>query len=140
MAAVDDRAGRLGRLGIFSDLTDPEIRTLADELPGRIFPAGVHVIRRGHPGDGLYIILEGEAGVVIDDEERALLTTGSFFGEVSVLLAEFPTADVVTRTTMCCLVIPPEEVEAFLLAHPRVMFRMLQTEARRLRSAVPERN
>jgi len=140
MAEADDRAGRLSRLGIFSDLGESEIRALADELPGRTFPAGAHVLRRGRPGDGLYIILDGEAGVVVDDEERALLSTGSFFGEVSVLLGELPTADVITRTPLCCLVIPPEQVEGFLVARPRVMFRMLQTEARRLRATGPERN
>jgi CRP-like cAMP-binding protein len=34
-----------------------------------------------------------------------------------------------------CLVIPGPEVEAFLLAHPAVMLRMLQAEARRLRDS-----
>lgn len=140
MAVAGDAAGRLGRLGIFADLTDAELRDLAAELVEESFPEGGWVLRQGEPGAGLFIILDGEAGVIIDDEERAILTMGSFFGEVSVLLAEPATADIMVRRPLRCLVIPPEQAESFLVAHPRIMFRMFQTEARRLRSANPERN
>jgi CRP-like cAMP-binding protein len=137
---ADHILGRLRRLGVFADLTDPELHSLADELQERSFPEGSWVLRQGTKGVGLFVIVDGEVGVVIDDEERAKLTTGSFFGEVSVLLAEPPTADVVARTPLRCLVIPPDRAEEFLLAHPRVMYRMLQTEARRLKTVDPRRN
>jgi CRP-like cAMP-binding protein len=140
MAVAGDVAGRLGRLGIFADLTEPELRDVAAELDEQTFPEGHWVLRRGQPGVGLFIVIDGEVGVVIDDEERATLATGSFFGEVSALLGEPATADIVTRKPLHCVVIPPDRAEAFLLAHPRVMFRMLQTEARRLRTVDPERD
>jgi CRP-like cAMP-binding protein len=98
------------------------------------------VLRQGTPGAGLFIVVDGEVGVVIDDEERATLSTGSFFGEVSALLGEPTTAGIVVRRPLRCLVIPPKRAEAFLIAHPRVMFRMLQTEARRLRTVDPKRD
>jgi len=137
---VGDLLGRLGQLGIFADLTEPELRGLADELNERSLPEGHWVLRRGEQGTGLYIIVDGEVGVIIDDEERATLTTGSFFGEVSALLDEPPTADIIVRRPLRCLVIPPGRAEAFLLAHPQIMFRMFQTEARRLRTVDPERD
>jgi CRP/FNR family cyclic AMP-dependent transcriptional regulator len=140
MAMAGDPATRLGRLGIFADLTEAELRDLAAELDERSFPEGGWVLRQGMPGVGLYIIVDGEVGVVIDDEERVTLTTGSFFGEVSVLLDEPTTAGIVVRKPLRCLVIPPNQAKAFLLAHPQVMFRMLQTEARRLRTSSPERD
>jgi len=140
MALAGDRLDRLGRLGIFADLTEPELRDVAAELDEQSFPEGHWVLRRGKPGAGLFIIVDGEAGVVVDDDERATLGTGSFFGEVSVLLGEPATAGIVVRRLLHCLVIPPERAEAFLLAHPRVMFRMFQTEARRLRTVDPERD
>jgi CRP/FNR family cyclic AMP-dependent transcriptional regulator len=140
MAMVGDLAGRLGRLGIFADLTGPELRELAAELDERSFAEGHWVLRRGGPGTGLFIVVEGEVGVVIDDEERAALGVGSFFGEISVLLGEPVTADIVVRRALRCLVVPPDRAEAFLVAHPRVMYRMLQTEARRLRTVDPERD
>jgi CRP/FNR family cyclic AMP-dependent transcriptional regulator len=137
---VGDTAARLGRLGIFADLTEAELRHVAAELDEQSFPEGRWVLRQGETGTGLFIIIDGEVGVVIDDEERATLTTGSFFGEVSVLLDEPVTADVVVRRPLSCLVIPPRRAEEFLIAYPRVMYRMLQIEARRLRTVDPERD
>jgi CRP-like cAMP-binding protein len=135
-----DAVSRLGRLGIFADLTDAELSDLAAEVDEQSFSEGDWVLRRGEPGGGLFIVVDGEVGVMIDDEERAILTTGSFFGEVSALLAEPVTADIIVRKPLRCLVVPPERAESFLVAHPRVMFRMFQTEARRLRTVDPERD
>jgi CRP/FNR family cyclic AMP-dependent transcriptional regulator len=135
-----DTAAQLGRLGIFADLTEAQLRDVAAELDERSFPEGGWVLRQGETGTGLFIVLDGEVGVVIDDEERATLSTGSFFGEVSVLLGEPATADIVVRKPLRCLVIPPQRAEEFLLAYPRVLYRMFQIEARRLRTVDPERD
>jgi CRP/FNR family transcriptional regulator, cyclic AMP receptor protein len=137
---VGDTAARLGRLGIFADLSEAELRDVAAELDEQSFAEGRWVLRQGETGTGLFIIVDGEVGVVIDDDERATLTTGSFFGEVSVLLGEPVTADIVVRKPLSCLVIPPRRAEEFLIAYPRVMYRMLQIEARRLRTVDPERD
>ena len=81
------------------------------------------------------MILEGAADVVVDGTQRATLHRGDFFGEVSILLGEPPTADVVATTPLSCIVVAGPAVEAFLLSYPRVMYRMLQAQARRLRNA-----
>jgi CRP-like cAMP-binding protein len=86
-------------------------------------------------GGGFYVILDGEAKVVIDGQERARLTRGDFFGEISLLADEAPTADVIATSLLRCLIIPDNELKAFLLKQPSVMYRMLQIEARRLRAA-----
>ncbi len=137
---ADHILARLRHLGIFADLTELELHALAGELEERSFPEGSWVLRQGGQAASLFIIVDGEVGVVIDDEERAKLATGSFFGEVSALLVEPPTADIVARSPLRCLVIPAEHTQEFLIAHPRIMYRMLQTEARRLKTVDPMRN
>jgi CRP-like cAMP-binding protein len=72
---------------------------------------------------------------VVDGSVRATIGKGDFFGEVSILLGEPPVADVVAIHALRCIVISGPQVETFLVAHPRVMFRMLQAQARRLRNA-----
>jgi CRP-like cAMP-binding protein len=42
---------------------------------------------------------------------------------------------VVATSLLRCLVIPATELEEFLVERPRVMLRMLQSEARRLQTA-----
>jgi CRP-like cAMP-binding protein len=81
------------------------------------------------------VILDGEAKVVIAGQERARLARGDFFGEISILTDEAPSADVVAASVLRCLIIPDTELKDFLLKQPSVMYRMLQIEARRLRAA-----
>ena len=42
-----DTAAQLGRLGIFADLTEAELRDVAAELDERSFPEGGWVLRQG---------------------------------------------------------------------------------------------
>jgi CRP-like cAMP-binding protein len=72
---------------------------------------------------------------VIDDEDRRVLSKGSFFGEVAVLLEEPATASIITRTPLTCLVIQGSAIQDFLISHPLVTFRILKAEARRLKTA-----
>jgi CRP-like cAMP-binding protein len=52
-----------------------------------------------------------------------------------VLLGEPASASIVTRTPLRCLVVPGAKVQDFLVSHPLVSYRILQAEARRLRTA-----
>ena len=99
------------------------------------FTEGDWIVRRGQENVGLYVIVEGDVGVVFDDVEVAVLPQGSFFGEISALLSEPAVADILARSAVRCLVVPVEKVEGFLLANPQVLLRMLKTEARRLKTA-----
>jgi len=122
------------RLALFADLGKDQLVALADCMEEVSYDEGQWVLRRGDMVPGMHIIVEGEAGVVIDERELATLSKGSFFGEISALLGEPAAADIVARTRLTCLVVPTEAVESFLLTNPRVMYRMLQTEARRVRT------
>jgi CRP-like cAMP-binding protein len=125
----------LARLGIFRDFSSLELGTVAGAFQTVTFREGQRIIRKGQENTSFYIIVDGEAAVSIEDEERGVLSRGSFFGEVSALLDEPATADIMTRSMLRCLVVPAEDLQAFLVANPRVMFRVLQIEARRLQGA-----
>jgi CRP-like cAMP-binding protein len=125
----------LARLALFADFSRAELEDLVRMAPEVSFPEGVRVVERGQLDIGLYVIVEGEVGVVYEDVELAVLPRGSFFGEIASLLGEPAVADIVSRSPLRCLVIPSHEVDAFLLAHPRVALRMLKTEARRLKTS-----
>lgn len=126
---------RLASFALFADLSAAQLEAVAHTLEEAWFSDGERVLREGLSGGGLYVILEGGAAVWIEGEERARLSEGDFFGEVSVLLGELPVADVVASGSLRCVVLPGPQVERFLVEHPRVMYRMLQAQARRLRNA-----
>ena len=123
----------LSRLSLFADLTPPQLEALAHRFEEEVFPEGERVLRKDLKGSGLFVILEGEAVVRVGEHEVARFAPGDFFGEISILNQEAPSADVVALTMLRCLVIPGPEFQPFLLEHPRVLYRMLQVEARRLR-------
>jgi CRP-like cAMP-binding protein len=125
----------LARLGIFRDYSTAELSDLARSLETVTFPEGQRIIRAGQENMSFYVIVEGEAAVFVEDDQRGILARGSFFGEVSALLGESATADIVTRSPLLCLTVPASELEGFFTSHPRVMFRVLQIEARRLQLA-----
>ncbi len=125
---VDTLAG----LALFGDLTRPQLEAVAHTFEEEWFTEGQRILRQGIAGSAFYVILEGEVAVRIDGQTRSTLGRGDYFGEISVLLGGIPIADVVATRPVRCLVLPGPELEGFLLAYPRVMFRMLQAQAYRL--------
>lgn len=136
MATQEEIVDALAGMTLFSDLSTPELRSVAHAFEERYYPEGERVLREGLTGSALHIILDGEAQIVVDGTPRATLGRGEFFGDISILLGEPPVADVVALRPLRCLVIPGPEVEGFLVAHPRVMYRILQAMARRLSNAL----
>jgi CRP-like cAMP-binding protein len=132
---TESTAEKLSQLALFADLSRPHVEAVAHTFDEQVFSAGQRVLRDGLSGASFYVIIEGEAAVVIDGQERSRLGPGEFFGEISALTGGPPTADVSATTMLRTLVIPANELETFLLERPKVMLRMLQAEARRLQAA-----
>jgi CRP-like cAMP-binding protein len=131
-----DVAESLGQLALFADLTPAQVEAIAHSHEEDVFAEGQRVLRRGLSGGNFYVILEGEAVVEVAGEELARLRRGDFFGEISALTGDTPSADVVAATVLRCLVIPAAALERLLLERPAFMLRLLRMVARRLQSAV----
>jgi trk system potassium uptake protein TrkA len=125
---------RIAEISLFQGLPRALIESVAHTFDEMSFEPGERVLRQGLTGSGFYVIVEGEANVVHDGVAIARLMRGDFFGEVSALLDESPTADVVASTQLRCLVLGPTDLAEFLRRVPEVTLRMLRTECRRLRA------
>jgi CRP/FNR family transcriptional regulator, cyclic AMP receptor protein len=131
-SAPDDITETLASLAIFADLTRPELEKVAHSLEERYFAQDERVLREGLSGSAFYIILEGEAAVTVAGKRVNTLGRGEFFGEISVLLGEAPVADIVAARPLRCLVLPGDLFKEFLQTNPRVCYRILVAEARKL--------
>ena len=134
MAVRDDVVNAIAGFTLFADLTGPQLEEVVHIFDEAWFGAGERVLRQGVSGSGFYIILEGTAAIRVNDVERSALKPGDYFVEISCLLGEVPVADIVAATALRCLVLPGAQLEGFLTAHPRVMYRLLQGEARKLKN------
>jgi CRP-like cAMP-binding protein len=135
MATREELVDTLAGFTLFADLSRPQLLGVVHRFEDVAFAEGERILRQGLTGSGFFVILEGEAKVLVDGNERARLNRGDFFGEASILLGEPPIADVVALRPLQCMVLPGPQVEEFLVGHPKVLFRMAQAQARRLRSA-----
>jgi CRP-like cAMP-binding protein len=140
MANGEELVDTLHRFNLFADLDRAQLEAIADPDQERSFGAGERILRRGMSGTGFYVILEGEAVVKVGDDELNRLRSGEFFGEISTLLGTPLTADVIAEAPLRVLEIPGPKLEAFLLNYPRVMLRLLETEARRLQEVLAWRS
>lgn len=131
----DELVDALSGFALFADVGRPDLEGLVHGFDEEWYSQGQRVLRQGFTGTGFHLIVQGEAAVVIDGEERTRLGRGEFFGEISVLLDEPPVADVVAVTPLHCVVLARADLPEWLLGHPSVCLRMLQAALRRLRAA-----
>lgn len=134
MDVRDDVVQIIAGFPLFADLSGPELARVVRPFDEALFAEGERILRQGFPGSGFYIILDGSAAIRIDGVDRFSLGPGDYFGEISCLLGVPPTADIIPLRPLRCLVMTAADLEPFLIANPRVMFRVLQAEARRLSS------
>lgn len=134
MEARSDVVDIMSGFALFADLSSPELDSIVQTFGEVYFSDGERIVRQGLTATGFYVLVEGSAVISVGGKERAQLRPGDFFGEISCLLGEPPTADVIAKGPMRCLVLAPDVVEEFLIAHPHVLYRVLQGEARKLRT------
>jgi CRP-like cAMP-binding protein len=128
----DQIVAAIGGMSLFGDLRGPQLEAVADTLSEESFPPGRRIQRQGFAGTGFHVILDGEAVVLVDGDERARLGKGDFFGESSLLIDSPAIADVVAATPVHTLNLAGPQLRPFLLDYPAVMYRMLQMVSRRL--------
>ncbi|MBK9160572.1 MAG: mechanosensitive ion channel [Nitrosomonadales bacterium] len=120
------RIKTLRRVELFAQMTEDELRALAERLKYAPFAKGNVIARQGAIAQHwLYIIINGEAEVYIEasnGEKHTLsvLSKGSFFGEMSLMTGAPRAASVIARTNVECYRLDKEAFEEILLARPGI--------------------
>src|SRR6476660_4107329 len=95
LPAQDDQAEALSILRgepLFECLSDEQLDHLVKQARLNIFGRGEPVIEEGSPGDSMFVLLRGEANVLVSKNgstiQVATLNSGDCFGEMSLLTGE----------------------------------------------------
>lgn len=100
------RLQAIGRTELFANLPQPEQQALAAHLVHAPFAAGDVMTRQGAIAHWLYLIIEGEAKVLIDGSQGRVqvstLGAGGVFGEMGLLTGEPRRATVMAQTPVDC--------------------------------------
>jgi CRP/FNR family cyclic AMP-dependent transcriptional regulator len=104
---------------------------------GKVHEDGEVIFRQGEVGDCMYVIQEGQAEVVVEqegEEERlALLDEGGFFGEMAIFENEVRMATVRAVGSARVLTVDKKSFLRRIHEDPSLAYRMVQTMSRRIR-------
>ncbi len=130
-----DIVGQLAKVPLFSECSKKDLQTIARVVKDIDHPAGTVIAREGEPGVGLFVIVEGEAGVTIGGKEKTTLTPGDFFGEIALLDGGPRTATVTAATDVKLLGLTEWVFRGLMQEHSSIAVKTLQQMAGRLRTA-----
>lgn len=122
---------------IFNEVNTDDLKLVADLLEEETFRSGERVFDKGDFGEDMYIVVEGEVGILIDQHSKeciASLTTGECFGEMN-LLDELPRSAgaVVTRDARL-LKLGKQKLRGLILSYPELALGMLKALSLNLRN------
>ncbi len=133
---LEERSRALRSVDFLDVLPDKAIERLARSSELRLFAPGEDIIVQGAEGDELFILLGGEARVLVENGERdpaevARLGVGDFFGEMSLLTGEKRAATVRAGASCELLVVATATLRPLLAEAPELAEHMSHVLARR---------
>jgi len=138
--AHEENKAFLRRVPLFSGLTEPQLEQLAAGSARRSYPKGRTIVSEGEPSQSMYILLAGRAKVQRSDSEGkevilAVLGSGEFFGEMSLIDDAPRSASVITIEPCEFMAVSKEAFKAMLAQSPEVSMNVMRGLVRRLREA-----
>jgi len=128
-----DRAIRLGRVELFRDLPGAALASVAPRLEKLTLAAETPVIRKGDPGDGMFVVIAGRVRVHDDGRELAVLGPDTVFGEFTVLQRSPRTASVTTLEPSTLVRLTQDDLQELMREHAAVARTLIRVILRRLR-------
>jgi CRP/FNR family transcriptional regulator len=135
-----ERVDLLAHVTLFSELSQRELRKVADAAIQREYAAGTTIVRQDETGVGLYVLIRGQALVwqrLPDGTDRQLATLGAqeLFGEMALLDTYPRSASVLAQEVTSALLIPIFDFRALLRADSTIAIKLLAVLSRRVRQA-----
>lgn len=137
--ALAQRIATIGKLELFTPMTDDERRALATELTDYMFVRNDVISRRGEVAEALFVLAEGKVGIYGDPEpgsgqarpRLATLEAPSVFGEMGLLTGQARTANVIAEADVLCYRLDKSGFDAILRARPELVDGLSKVVAKR---------
>jgi CRP-like cAMP-binding protein len=133
MATNKQLVTALTSVPLFEGLSSRQLRQVAAAGELADFMPGSSIVREGEPGESFFVILAGEAKVVVRGRTVNRSLPGDHFGEISLLDGEARTASVISETPMTLLMIGRREFQRVLRKDPALAMHLLKSMARTIR-------
>ncbi|HEY9347383.1 MAG TPA: cyclic nucleotide-binding domain-containing protein [Inquilinus sp.] len=132
----------LKRIPLFANIDTSKLKLLAFTSERVRFPAGQVLCRQGEIGRAAFIIIDGEADVIVDAETGPLTVASvgrnDFVGEIAILCDVPRTATVQARTDVTALVIAKDQFFRMITEFPQMAIEIMRVLALRLERTTKE--
>jgi CRP-like cAMP-binding protein len=119
---------------LLSGLDKRSLSRVASQMRDRHVPAGSDIIVQGESGVGFFVILSGEATVLVDGEERRTLGPGDHFGEIALLSQDaVRSATVSAKTDVDLAGLTSWQFRPLMMEQPEMAVQLLETVAGRVK-------
>lgn len=140
--SIDTDAAALRKIPLFRGVDEAKLRLLAFMSERVRFEAGENLVEEGHFGDVAFIILDGNADVLIasDNGEQLVATVKKFdfVGEIALLIDVPRTATVRATSDVVALAISKEHFFKLLNQFPDMSLEVMRALAHRLERTTRE--
>ncbi len=133
---TDPRTTELGKLLPFAGCTSAQLEHVARLTDQVQRPTGWVMTVEGDVGRECFVIVEGEAVVLIDGEEIARLGPGDLVGEMALLDRDRRSATVIAATPLRAVVMTLHQFDAITDRCPSITMAVMGTLSRRLRDVL----
>src|SRR5262245_38731696 len=135
-ASAEETAALLGRVPVFDELADEDLRRVADVTVPRRFAGGEVVFREGDDSDTCYVVHAGHARAIREHPDGRQITLATFGpGDIFGELAMFDNERRSATDELEVLAILGGDMRRMLSQHPDIAVKMVISLGRRLRAA-----
>ena len=113
-----EKSALIKQVDFFTGCTQREIDDIAKLLEDRHFAVGDELCRQGEAETHGFVLVEGEAAVLVDGAQVKTAGAGDVVGELSMLGSGHRTATLRALTPVHALLIAPDEIDSVLSADP----------------------
>jgi CRP-like cAMP-binding protein len=122
----------LQNVPFLSHVQRKDLDGLAQTMAEREAPPGKEIVTQGKGGVAFFLILEGQATVVVDGEDRRTLGPGEHFGEIALIVPDIPrTSTVRADTDVRLAALTAWNFKPFVMQNPDVAWALLEEMAKR---------
>jgi CRP/FNR family transcriptional regulator, cyclic AMP receptor protein len=137
---AEETAALLGRVPVFEELAEDDLRHVADVTVPRRFAAGEAVFHEGDDSDTCYVVNSGHARAIREHADGRQITLATFgpgdiFGELAMFDDERRSATVEATDDLEVLGILGGDMRRLLRRHPDMAVKLVISLGRRLRAA-----
>jgi voltage-gated potassium channel len=117
------RYGLVANVPLFKGLESEAITEIANLLRSIVVEDGAVISHKGQVADGLYFLVSGNAVAHIDGKQITV-STGGFFGEISLLHGSFRETTVIAKGTCRLMLLETHDFRHLLTLRPELKVRL----------------